>query len=570
MVTITASTKLSVPKKKPAAVGAVSTKKTAKRGAAPPLVPATLSSADSISKITDQSQTIRDLWLATLGQSRTALGQPHTASTTRDRSGAAADVAALCKKLGVAKVLKKKHDAESSILQELQHLLFPAGIEALFPRKTAEEKENENGTTSSLKPSSSALSLSSLVSDQDTATVGNSTVGTDSKRGKPSPPEAREGSLLLLRALCEQCGKSAEPYVVGAFLAAAVDECGSNNSAVRQAAEDCTAALVQVASPWAFPLLLSPLLLQSLNSSEWRVKAVALERIKDCANQFPLQVHRLIPQLLPKLSPAVWDTKAQVSKAARATLLAVCETNTNPDIAPAIKAVVAAIGTPSETNKAVSELMATTLVVPVDAPTLAILCPVLARALKERLAQHKRSACLVIKNLSKLVVSPDAIAPFGKLLVPELQKTAENVQFEEIRDEALSALKNLTQALGDQYKQGGCDGDQGTGAEEEQSANAVENARVTAEQERIKAERATLAKEEAAQKQAEEEERKRFKEAMEAQRQLDNLAHKEALEKKKAEEVKRDAQRRSTKGASGKCQACGLKKCPKSCMFSQK
>merc|ERR1719253_1511719 len=98
--------------------------------------------------------------------------------------------------------------------------------------------------------------------------------------------------------------------------------------------------------------------------------------------------------------------------------------------------------------------MSTTFIVTVDAPTLSILCPVLARSLKEKLAIHKRSACIVINNMSKLVGSPDDVAPFGPLLVPELKKVATNVQFEEIRDEALKALNSLTKALGDAYKEG--------------------------------------------------------------------------------------------------------------------
>ena len=114
-----------------------------------------------------------------------------------------------------------------------------------------------------------------------------------------------------------------------------------------------------------------------------------------------------------------------------------CETNENPDVASAIPAVVNAMCKPSATNMAVQELMGTTFVASVDAPTLSILCPVLARALKEKLAIHKRAACIVISNMSRLVDSPQAVAPFGPLLVPELKKVATNVQFEEIRDAAL-------------------------------------------------------------------------------------------------------------------------------------
>ena len=43
---------------------------------------------------------------------------------------------------------------------------------------------------------------------------------------------------------------------------------------------------------------------------------------------------------------------------------------------------------------------------------------------------------------------PTAVAPFGPLLVPELKRVVEEVQFEDIRDIALSALQALTRALG--------------------------------------------------------------------------------------------------------------------------
>jgi len=256
--------------------------------------------------------------------------------------------------------------------------------------------------------------------------------------------------------------------------------------------------------------------------------------------------------------------------------LAVCDTNTNADVKPAIPAVVNAICKPADTTKAVSSLMHTTFIVPVDASTLAILCPVLARALKEKLAIHKRSACLVISNMSKLVETPQAVAPFGSLLVPELQKVANNVQFEEIRDEALKALANLTKALGDSYKADeNNESSMGT-ASTTQSATLkeetlreleAEKARVEAEQEKIRKAREEEAAREAEIRRKEEEERKRFKEAMDAQRQLDKAAEMEAKEQRKAKGIEREKQRLSTKGATGKCQGCGLKKCPKSCMF---
>jgi hypothetical protein len=474
------------------------------------------------------------------------LNQPHAASTTRDRGHAAADLAFCAKNLGLAYVLK-----DCAILDDMQRTLFPEGIESLLTRGDADSTQN------SIRPSTSALSLSSLVDD---STITGISLASDSKRGKTTPANAREGCLLFLRALCEIVGQPAEPYVVGAFLAAALDECASSSSAVREAAEDTAQALVGLAHPWAFPLVVAPLLLQSLQCSEWRVKAAALERLAQASSTAPAQVHKMIPTLIPAISPQVWDTKAQVGKGARAALLAVCDTNANPDIKPCIPAVVNAICKPAETNKAVEALMGTTFVVPVDASTLAILCPILARALKEKLAIHKRSACIVISNMSKLVDRPQAVAPFGSLLVPELRKVAQNVQFEEIRDEALKALANLTKALGDLYREDTIKVNQAQEMQDEQSI-------VETEQKRIQEAREVEAAREEELRKKEEQERQKFKDAMEAQRKLDKLAAEEAEKKRKEAEQQREKEKLSTKAAGGKCQACGLKKCKKSCMF---
>jgi len=555
---------MGLPSSKKAATGrskaggkAGAKKSLAKRGSvAPPMKPSTLATPAKIDQLNgldevEKKNKVMNLCRRAMGeQILVDRSKPHSASTTRDRSGAAADVAVAAKQLGINFVLK-----DCEVMDEMQRMLFPEGITKTFG--------NDNESAGGLKPSASAVSLASMGSVDDMTTVTDMTTGTDSKRGKSTPANCREGSLLLIRAFCEIIGKAAEPYVVGAFIAAALDECGSNSSSVREAAEDAATALIKLANPYAFPSLISPLLLQAMKSSEWRVKVNALDRLAQCAGTAPRQVCSALPVLIPGVTGQVWDTKAQVTKAAGSCLLAICKTNPNPDVAPAISAVVKAVCKPSETNKAVSELMSTTFVVTVDAPTLSIICPVLSRALKEKLAIHKRAACIVVNNMSKLVGTPDDVAPFGPLLVPELKKVASNVQFEEIRDEALKALASLTKALGDSYKDGDDDG------ADEAAKLAEENAAIEAEQRRIKDERdAEKAKEEAFKKKEEEEKRK-YKEAMDAQRELNKLAEEKAKMEKAEQNKAKEAARLSTKGNTGKCQGCGLKRCKKGCLFAK-
>ena len=309
-------------------------------------------------------------------------------------------------------------------------------------------------------------------------------------------------------------------------------------------------------------LLFAPNKQQIKKNLNRRVKANSLDTLAKCAGSAPNQVCQLLPTLIPAVTNQVWDTKAQVNKSAGSCLLAICQTCTNKDIKPAIPAVVAAVCKPSDTNKAVSELMGTTFVVTVEAPTLAILCPVLSRALKEKLAIHKRAACIVINNMSKLVGSPEDIAPFGGLLVPELKKVANNVQFEEIRDEALKALASLTKALGAAYSTEGEEKDESAADE-----MAAEQKKIEDEQKKIEDERAEQQRKEEEMRLKEEEEKKKFKEAMDAQRELNRIEAEKVKKEKEEEKKKKEAAKLSTKGGTGKCQMCGLKKCKKTCTF---
>lgn len=525
-----------------------------KRPAAPPLQPSSLAKPEQIEKLLamdaqEAKLTISDLVHHAFGERlpfHDGITKPHTASSTRDRAAAAADIAIACRELGATVVLRRY-----GVLDAVEKMIIPLGIGAVFG--------NADGTNpgGGMRKIASTASLTSF-NNTDNTTVSSGddrTNATDSKRGKSTPPNAREGSLLLLRALCQIVGKSAEPYVVP-LLAAAIDEAASSNGAVREAAEDTSVAIIKLASSHAVPKLICPVLFEALHSPEWRVKALALDSIAQCASKHPAKVSKLLPVIIPIVTAQVWDTKAQVTKAASSTLLAACNTNINPDVLPAIPAVVNAIVKPAETLKAVDELMATTFVATVDASTLSILCPILSRGLKEKNALHQRKCCVVIENMSRLVDSPEAVAPFGPLLVPELKKVAENVQFSDIRDAALAALNALTKALGH--------------ADIESAVKTIMQAEAEAaeaEQKRIQAERDAEKAKEEENRIREEEERRQFREAMEAQRLLDKLALQEEEEKKAEEDKKKEKQKLSTKSAKGTCQGCGLKKCKKSCLF---
>lgn len=528
-----------------------------KRGTAPSLKPKLFRSPEAIASIKslsneDLQNRVSDIFGSVIGESAPmfdpnsgTMSSPRTQSTTGDRGSAAVDLAIIAKECGIITVLKK-----CNILEKIEQHLLPDGIGSVFGN---EKGLNPGG---GMRKITSSLSLASLggesLDDESTVT---STIISDTKRGKVIASEAREGCLLFIRALSQILGTQSEPFIVPLF-AATLEECGSSSSIVREAAEDAAKSILALVSTYAISIFIAPVIFEALHSPEWRVKAIALNQLAECAKLHPTPICNLLPQIIPILSTQVWDTKAQVTQAAVASILSCCETNQNPDIKPAIPAIVNAICKPTDTVKAVEKLKMTTFVMTVDASTLSILCPVLSRGLKDKMAINKRSCCIVIENMSKLVETPAAVAPFGPLLIPDLKKVAENVQFEDIRDAALAALNALTKALGH-------------GSVDDAISHMMkeESNRIEAEQNRIEAEReANLEKEKLA-KLKEEEERKMWKAAMEAERELNKIV-KQQEEENKAEEVKKkEKAKKSTKGANGKCQGCGLKKCKKGCLF---
>lgn len=533
-----------------------------RRGSAPRLLPSELNHPSSLeaflslSPAQQKDRTRNELLQHCLGERATfheGIAKPHTASTTQSRGRAAADLAVLVKHLGPIVVLK-----QYGVLAEMEKTLLPLGMGAVFGNGPGKGIHPGGGMRKICSSASLASmdSESAMRSQEYSSTMSMaSSVGTDSKRGKTTPANAREGALLFLRALCELGLKSVEPYVVP-LLAAALDECGSSSSSVRAAADDASEAIVSIANPLAVAMLIVPVMFEALHSPEWRVKSSALERLTQVAAAAPSETSKLMPKIIPTVTAQIWDTKPQVTKAANAALLAVCNTINNPDVKPAIPAVVHAISKPADTYKAVEELMATTFVATVDASTLSVLCPILSRGLKEKNAIRKRACCVVIENMSRLVDSPTAVAPFGPLLVPELKKVVENVQFEDIRDVALSALQALTKALGH--------------ADIESAMASIMRAeaeRAEEEQRRIEDALADEQKAEEEQRKKEEEERKQFREAMEAQRLLDKMAIEEEQAEKKKAMLKKEQQKKSTKSSGGKCQGCNLKKCKKTCLF---
>ncbi|KAK4048767.1 translational elongation factor EF-1 alpha [Microbotryomycetes sp. JL201] len=257
---------------------------------------------------------------------------------------------------------------------------------------------------------------------------------------------AREGACELLSILVEQgVGNAVEPFFFEKLMNTIVSETFADKVVpVRQAAVAAVKSIVQVATSWATPIFLPILLVQIKAASKWQIKTGSLEIIDQLVVSAPEQMARLMPDIIPVMVDAIWDTKADVKKAARASLTKLCALVSNKDIEKFIPALINALINPvEEVPKTIQLLAATTFVQEVDSPTLALMAPLLQRGLTEKLTATVRKVATIIDNMAKLVDNEYTVRPFLPKLLPGLIKVENTVGDPEARGVVVRAIKTL-------------------------------------------------------------------------------------------------------------------------------
>ncbi|KAI0268941.1 hypothetical protein BGY98DRAFT_1101393 [Russula aff. rugulosa BPL654] len=116
------------------------------------------------------------------------------------------------------------------------------------------------------------------------------------------------------------------------------------------------------------------LLHQIKTASKWQVKTGFLTILDQLVVSAPQRTAKLMPDIVPILSEAIWDTKADVKKQARESLTKATALISNKDIEQFIPALIQSLINPvEEVFKTIQLLSATTFVSEVDSPTLSLM-----------------------------------------------------------------------------------------------------------------------------------------------------------------------------------------------------
>ncbi|KAL1947253.1 hypothetical protein VTO73DRAFT_14214 [Trametes versicolor] len=264
--------------------------------------------------------------------------------------------------------------------------------------------------------------------------------------GDKKSPSAREGAANAIATIAgTPAVKALEPIFIDSGLYAGLLEGFADKMpAARTAAVEAVRAYVAAMNPWATGLILPALLHEVKTAGKWQLKTGSITIINQLVVSAPSQVAKLTPEIVPVLAEAIWDTKADVKKAARDSLEKVTALVSNKDIERFIPALIKALINPvEEVPNTITLLSATTFVSEVDSPTLSLMVPLLSRGLTEKLTATKRKVAVITDNMAKLVDSPVTVRPFIPKLLPGLIKIETTMGDPEARSVVNRAIKTL-------------------------------------------------------------------------------------------------------------------------------
>ena len=258
-------------------------------------------------------------------------------------------------------------------------------------------------------------------------------------------PIARAGALLTYAHMCRTAGRGFEPYAIGEAPMVFTLQ-GDRNNEVREAAHLAQAAVVK-ALPLTAMKLLSPSLVAGMQHKDWQSKLGSLHIMGDLANRVPQSFMRTLPDIFPTFLDCLFDTHPKVSALAEEILPSMCSCVKNAEVLGMLNLILSALRSPqSETEVCLDKLMETTFVNSMDAPSLAVVLPVILRGLRERTKELKQKAATTFGNICALVDDPRDLIAFIPVLLPELEK-AEEHSHPDLREAATRAKNSLLKGI---------------------------------------------------------------------------------------------------------------------------
>ncbi|RKP16128.1 hypothetical protein ROZALSC1DRAFT_9278, partial [Rozella allomycis CSF55] len=209
---------------------------------------------------------------------------------------------------------------------------------------------------------------------------------------------------------------------------------GDKGEPVRAAARNAISELVDLLPPTVMECYLLPVLYDIMENGKWQAKVAAVKLLAEISKNEPELIANCLADIIESISLCMHEIKTEVSDAAKESMRVIGGVVGNPDIQPLMDDLIHTMAVPSELENVIQKLEATTFVADVTRAALAILVPLLVRALSIRSSVTTRRTVIIIRNLMEMVRSANDVEVFAPMLLPWLDRMIETASFPEIRN----------------------------------------------------------------------------------------------------------------------------------------